>query len=429
VTASRIDVAEVARENDQIGAHAKSRVDRPDDGRLALLGRWPTALIQRVAERSGQAVAEHPLLSDVAVAVAVAVAGIAGLWSQERLDPQQLAFTAALSLPLLLRRSQPMLVFLGLALIAGVQWLIADPQLADAALLVALYGVALRGSLMEFAVAGAVLEAGAVIAAVKWAPSDPVKVWIGLSGLVMAAGVLGITVRQRRALLSSLHERAARLEFERDQEGRFAAAAERNRIAREMHDIVSHNLSVMVALADGASYAAEASPQQAARATNQISATGRDALLEMRRLLGILRAGAGQRPLQPQPQLEELEKIVERVRAAGVPVHLEIEGDPRILPEGIQLAVFRVAQEALTNTLKHAARPTAVSLHVRCNLDRVEFEATDTGPRSDTPARDGRGLHGMRERALAYGGVLEAGPRAEGGWRVHMQLRPDVDVR
>jgi signal transduction histidine kinase len=355
--------------------------------------------------------------------------GIAGLWSQERLDSQQLAFTAALSLPLLLRRSQPMLVFLGLAVIAGVQWLIADPQLADAALLVALYGVALRGSLMEFAAAGAVLEAGAVIAAAKWAPSDPVKVWIGLSGLVMAAGVLGITVRQRRALLSSLHERAARLELERDQEGRLAAAAERNRIAREMHDIVSHNLSVMVALADGASYAAEASPQQAARATAQISATGRDALLEMRRLLGILRAGAGQRPLQPQPQLEELEKIVERVRAAGVPVDLEIEGDPRILPEGIQLAVFRVAQEALTNTLKHAARPTAVSLSVRCDLDRVEFEAIDTGPRSDAPARDGRGLHGMRERALAYGGVLEAGPRADGGWRVHMQLRPGLSGR
>jgi signal transduction histidine kinase len=429
MTASRMDVAELARENDQMGARAKSRIDRSADGRLAPLGRWPTALIQRVAERSGQVVSEHPLLSDVTVALAVAVAGIAGLWSQERLDSQQLAFTAALSLPLLLRRSRPMLVFLGLALIAGVQWLIADPQLADAALLVALYGVALRGSLMEFAVAGAVLESGAVIAAAKWAPSDPVKVWIGLSGLVMAAGVLGITVRQRRALLSSLHERAARLEFERDQEGRFAAAAERNRIAREMHDIVSHNLSVMVALADGASYAAEASPQQAAHATTQISATGRDALLEMRRLLGILRAGTGQRPLQPQPRLEELEKIVERVRAAGVPVHLEIEGDPRVLPEGIQLAVFRVAQEALTNTLKHAARPTAVSLSVRCDLDHVELEATDTGPRSDSPPRDGRGLHGMRERAVAYGGELEAGPRAEGGWRVRMRLRPKLNGR
>ncbi len=175
------------------------------------------------------------------------------------------------------------------------------------------------------------------MAAVKWAPSDPVKVWIGLSGLATAAGVFGITVRQRRALLASLHERATRLEFERDQEGRLAAAAERNRIAREMHDVVSHNLSVMVALADGASYAAEASPEQAAQATRQISATGRDALLEMRSLLGILRDDLVQRPLEPQPRLGELHKLVERVRAAGVPVRFDIDGDPTTLPEGIQL--------------------------------------------------------------------------------------------
>ena len=386
---------------------------------------WPTALIQRLAERSERVVSDHPLLSDVSIALAVAGAGIVGLSSQDRLYWEQLAFTAALSLPLLLRRRRAMLVFACLAVIAAVQWLIADPQLADAALLVALYGVALRGSLVEFAVAGAVLEAGAVMAAAKWAPSDPVKVWIGLSGLVTAAGVFGITVRQRRALLASLHERATRLEFERDQEGRLAAAAERNRIAREMHDVVSHNLSVMVALADGASYAAQASPEQAAQATSQISATGREALAEMRSLLGILRDDEVQRPLEPQPRLGDLQKIVERVRSASVPVHVDIDGDPATLPEGIQLAVFRVAQEALTNTLKHAARPTTASLALRCDPHCVDLEVTDTGRRSDDPASDGRGLRGMRERALAYGGVLEAGPRPEGGWRVRMQLRLD----
>ena len=392
---------------------------------MPAVSEWPTALIQRLAERSERVVSDHPLLSDVSIALVVAGAGIVGLWSQDRLDWVQLAFTAALSLPLLLRRGRAMLVFVGLALIAAVQWLVADPQLADAALLVALYGVALRGSLVEFVVAGAVLEAGAVMAAAKWAPSDPVKVWIGLSGLATAAGVFGITVRQRRALLVSLHERATRLEFERDQEGRLAAAAERNRIAREMHDVVSHNLSVMVALADGAGYAAEASPEQAAQATRQISATGRDALVEMRSLLGILRDDEVQRPLEPQPRLGELQKIVERVRAAGVPVRVEIDGDPATLPEGIQLAVFRVAQEALTNTLKHAVRPTAVSLNLRCSTDCVELEAIDSGPRSGDPASDGRGVRGMRERALAYGGALEAGPRPEGGWRVCMQLRLD----
>jgi len=405
--------------------HSMTSTDWRPAGRLAPSSGWPTALIQRIAERAERAVSEHPLLSDVCIALAVAAAGVIGLSSQGRLTWGQFAFTAALSLPLLVRRSQPMLVFAGLALIAAVQWLIADPQLADAALLVALYGVALRGSLVEFGAAAIVLEAGAVMAAAKWAPSDPVKIWIGLSGLVMAAGVLGITVRQRRTLLASLHERAARLEFERDQEGRLAAAAERNRIAREMHDIVAHNLSVMVALADGASYTVERSPAQAAEAAAQISATGRGALLEMRRLLGILRDDAVHGPLQPQPRLVELEQLVERVRAAGVPVRLDIDGELHSLPEGIQLAVFRVAQEALTNTLKHAARPTAVSLSVHCDRDRVELEASDTGPPCADRATDGRGLRGMRERALAYGGRLQAGPLPEGGWRVRLQLSAD----
>jgi signal transduction histidine kinase len=412
-----------------MSSHTVTIADPPPAGGVAGASAWPTALIQRAAERFEHAVSEHRLLSDVCIAVGVAAAGTVGLWSQNRLGALQLAFTAMLSLTLLLRRTQPLLVFAGLSLIAGLQWLIADPQLADAALLVALYGVALRGSLVEVALAGAVLEAGAVMAAARWAPSDPVKVWIGLSGLVVAAGVLGITVRQRRALLSSLHERAARLELERDQEGQIAAAAERNRIAREMHDIVAHNLSVMIALADGASYAMDSAPKRAAEATEQISATGRDALLEMRRLLGILRDGPLPRPLQPQPRLGELEQIVERVRAAGVPVRLDIDGDPQALGEGTQLAVFRIAQEALTNTLKHAARPTAVRLSLRCGREQVELEATDTGPPEQGIASEGRGLRGMRERAVAYGGELQAGPRPEGGWRVHLHLRPDGDRR
>jgi signal transduction histidine kinase len=425
------------RENVPMISRTLEGLDPPIAGRpTGTAAAWPTAPIQQVAERAERAVAEHPVLSDLGIAVTVAVAAIVGLWSQDRLDERELAFTVALCVPLLLRRRQPMLVFAGLALVAGVQWLIADPQLGDAALLVALYGIALRGSLVELALAGVVMEAGAVMAAAKWAPSDPVKIWIGLSGLVMAAAVFGISIRQRRALLASLHERAARLEIERDQEGRLAAAAERNRIAREMHDIVAHNLSVMIALADGASYAIGTSLERTAQATNQISATGRDALLEMRRLLGILGDEQSLHSLSPQPGLGDLERLIERVRAAGVPVELAIDGDPQSLPKGIQLAVFRVAQEALTNTLKHATRPTEVRLSLRCGPDYVEFEATDAGPRSREAPGDGRGLRGMgrglrgmRERALAYGGELQAGPRAQGGWRVHMHLRPNQDRR
>lgn len=409
---------------------------------------WPTPAIQHAVERVQRFVAAHQQLTDLGIAAAVAAAGIIGLASQNRLQLSQAAFTAALALPLLLRRRQPLLVFLGLALIAALQWLIADPQLGDAALLVALYEVALRGSLLALALAGATIEVGAVIAAAKWAPVDPLKIWTGLTGLGVAAGVLGITVRQRRALLASLHERARRLEFERDQEGRLAAAAERNRIAREMHDIVAHNLSVMIALADGASYAIEATPARALQATDRIAATGRGALLEMRRLLGIL--GDDVMRLEPQPQLAELQQLAERVRAAGVPVQLTLLGDPEALSEGVQLAVFRVAQEAMTNTLKHAARPTSVRLELRCNDEVVELDVTDEGP-PDSPSRSGaarygndlrgmpddsrgqrnmreggRGLRGMRERALAYGGELHAGPLPGGGWRVQLILRPAV---
>jgi len=403
--------------------------ESPTGRPLARVSSWPTAMIQRLGERAERVVAAHPRLSDLALAAIVALAAVAGLWSQGRLSQRQLAFTAALCLILLLRRRQPLLVFAALAAVAALQWLIADPQLGDAALLIALYGVALRGNLAELVLGASVLEAGAVIAAAKWAPSDPVKIWIGLSALGLAAAVLGVTVRQRRALLASLHERAARLEYERDQEGRLAAAAERNRIAREMHDIIAHNLSVMIALADGAGYAIDASPAQATAAAEQISATGRDALTEMRRLLGILRDGALEQPLRPQPRVAELELLADRVRAAGVPVELAIDGDPGGLPEGVQLALFRVAQEALTNTLKHAARPASARLTLTCDGERVELDATDTGGPAPGRHGGGRGINGMRERALAYGGELQAGPRPEGGWRVYMRLRPGGERR
>jgi len=247
--------------------------------------------------------------------------------------------------------------------------------------------------------------------------------------------VLGITIRQRRALLFSLHEKTARLEVERDQEGRLGAAAERARIAREMHDIVAHNLSVMIALADGATYAMESSPQRASDATERVSATGRQALLEMRRLLGVLGEESSAEPLAPQPSLDRLDGLLAQVHAAGIPVTMDLDGDPHELPDGVQLTVFRVAQEALTNTLKHAARPTSAHLALRCERGGVELEVTDTGGQvlaiADSPpftSASGRGLRGMRERAAAYGGRLDAGPAPEGGWRVRLRLRPDAGI-
>jgi len=388
-------------------------------------------------ERDARRIAGHRFALELLLALGAAALSVVGLASQQRLDATTLVFCAALCTPLLSLRRDPRLCFAVVTLVAFVQWLASAPQLADVAVLISLYRVALESELVEVAVAAAAVEAGAIMAALRWSPSEPLKIWVGLTGLATAAGVLGITVRQRRALLISLHEKAARLEVERDQEGRLGAAAERARIAREMHDIVAHNLSVMIALADGATYAMPGSPDRARQATERVSATGRQALLEMRRLLGVLREGeqAGAQPLQPQPGLDRLDGLLAQVHAAGIPVTMDLDGDPCQLPDGVQLTVFRVAQEALTNTLKHATRPTSAHLALRCERGRVELEVTDTGTPSRGALRprplaggSGRGLRGMRERAAAYGGRLDAGPGPDGGWRVSLRLRPDAEM-
>jgi signal transduction histidine kinase len=385
---------------------------------------WLTERAQRLARLN----ASHPLAVDLLICLTVAVVSVAGLSTQHRLSTLNVVFCIALCGVLLLRRVSPVLCFGVIAAIALAQWLLAAPQLADAAVLIALCWVALDGRLAAAALAAGVVEAGAVMAAVRWSPSEPVKVWVGLTGLATAAGVLGVSIRQRRELLASLQDKAARLEVERDQEGRLGAAVERARIAREMHDIVAHNLSVMIALADGAAYAMDASPERAAEATKRVAATGREALVEMRRLLGVLRDESSAQPLEPQPSLGRLDDLLARVNAAGIPVTMDLDGDPRELADGVQLTVFRVAQEALTNTLKHATRPTSAHIALCCRQGRVELEVTDTGQGRGAPTPGGRGLRGMRERATSYGGKLEAGPGPGGGWRVHLLLNPDAQA-
>ncbi|MGH2903787.1 MAG: sensor histidine kinase [Solirubrobacteraceae bacterium] len=387
-------------------------------------------------QRLGRWSAGHPFASDLAITLAVAGLSFVVLAHQHRLDTTALIFCGALCAPLLLRRRSPRVCFTVIALVAFAQWLLSVPQLADAAVLVALYWMALEAELVEVVLAAATVQAGSIMAAARWSTVQPLKAWVGLSGLTVAAGVLGVTIRQRRALLISLQEKAARLEVERDQEGRLGAAAERARIAREMHDIVAHNLSVMIALADGATYAMDSSPERAIQATRRVSATGRQALEEMRRLLGVLREESSAHPFEPQPGLDRLDDLLARVHAAGIPVTMELDGDPHELPDGVQLTVFRVAQEALTNQLKHAERPTRAHLALSCQPGAVELEVTDTGSgeTDEVPvfslaaASGGRGLRGMRERATAYGGKLDAGPGPDGGWRVHLSLAPEAET-
>jgi signal transduction histidine kinase len=361
----------------------------------------------------------HPLAADALLALAVLALGLIG--SPGREQPLRLAFTFALVIPLVWRRRAPMAVFLTIAAIAFAQWLNGFPLTADIALLVAVYTVAVHEPRRRLVLAAVILEIGIVLATARWALEAPGLVLVFLTGMATAAVVLGVNVRTRRAYLASLEERAAQLERERDQQGQLAAAAERARIAREMHDIVAHNLSVMVALADGAGFMASSDPDRSAGAMEQVSRTGRHALAEMRRLLGVLRAD-GEAALAPQPGLADLDALLEQVRAAGLPVTLETSGTPVALGSGAELTVYRLVQEALTNTLKHAGAGAAATVRLRYEGDGIDVEVTDDGRGRAHVSAGGQGLSGMRERAAVYGGDVEAGPRATGGWRVHTRL-------
>ncbi|QTE28869.1 sensor histidine kinase [Pengzhenrongella sicca] len=251
----------------------------------------------------------------------------------------------------------------------------------------------------------------------------------------LAAMAIGSSVRNRREHVSALIDRANRLAVERDHEIQLASAAERARIAREMHDVVAHSLSVMIALADGAGVALNRSPDRAREAIAEVSETGRSALADMRRVLGALRDP--QAPLGPQPGAGDLAGLVEGFRSAGLPVRTTVTGTPVPTDAGIQLAVYRIVQESLTNVLRHAVGAGQVDVLLATADGWIEITVTDDGGAGisaaarapsvlgERPATGagsgGRGIIGMRERAAVYGGVVDAGPY-RAGWRTRARL-------
>jgi signal transduction histidine kinase len=246
----------------------------------------------------------------------------------------------------------------------------------------------------------------------------------------------GVVVRALRRQMGWLVERAHRLEIERDQQSFLAAAAERARIAREMHDVVSHNIQVMVTLADAATVAQRTDPARASEAMADVSGTGRQALRDMRRLLGLLREGettadAGtigatqseRDALAPQPGVNELGALAQRVRSTGLDVILENAGQPFPLSGAAGLTVYRIVQEALTNTLKHATSAQRVTVSLCFDQPELSITVLDDGRASTPVSTGGHGVVGMTERAAAFEGTLLAGPGPDGGWRVATTLR------
>ncbi|MEU2588609.1 sensor histidine kinase [Streptomyces avermitilis] len=342
-----------------------------------------------------------------------------------------------LSLVVALRRRMPekMLV---LAAAMGLLQLILDVQVlaANFAMLVIIYTVAADGArwASRFALVGGLFAAPA--SQLRWPQlhsSTAGNVLIAIFQTVpfVLAWVLGDSIRTRRAYLAQLEERAARLEREREAQSKVAVAAERARIARELHDVVAHNVSVMVVQADGAAYVLDTAPDQAKKALETISSTGRQALAEMRRLLGVLRTGEHEEGGEyvPQPDVEQLDDLVEQCRTSGLPVDFKVEGTPRPLPSGVELTAYRIVQEALTNTRKHGGPNAGASVRLVYFDDGLGLLVEDDGKGAphelyEEGGADGRGhgLIGMRERVGMVGGTLDAGPRPGGGFRISALL-------
>jgi signal transduction histidine kinase len=233
-------------------------------------------------------------------------------------------------------------------------------------------------------------------------------------GISLACWILGDSMRYRRGYYAALEDKAARLEAE----AKVATATERARIARELHDVVAHHVSVMVVQADGAGYVLRSDPDRAATALAAVSATGRQALTELRRLLGVLRSTDKSADLAPVPGLGELRELLDQARAAGLEVSYTLAGKPRDLPEGAELAAYRVVQESLTNTRKHAGLAATATVTLSYERDGLVVQVTDDGLTTASGEASGHGLAGMRERIQMYGGTVTAGPLPGGGFRV-----------
>jgi signal transduction histidine kinase len=370
-------------------------------------------------------------VSDVLVTLLAGAAALPSLFHDNgHPSPAAVVVVLLIAMPLLVRRIWPVAVFgciLAAAICAGLWDLRAIDGLA---LLIALYTVAATRPRRDALVSAAALEVAMITAVIALAGGDWWYDAIFLSGMVAAALGLGLYAATRRAYLAELHDRAERLERERDQQGALAAAAERARIAREMHDIVAHHLTVMVTLSEAAVAASAASPERATDVMRTVSSTGRRALADTRRLLGVLRQQPGDdaaEAREPVPDLAQLDGLIERVRAAGLATTLEVHGSAPEVPPGVQLTVYRLVQEALTNTLKHGGDGARARVRLRYLPGelRVDVDDDGAGTAAPAPASAGSGLAGMRERVRAYGGSVRAGPGPSTGWTVSARLNLD----
>jgi signal transduction histidine kinase len=316
-----------------------------------------------------------------------------------------------MTLPLALRRRWPLATVLVVFGAASLQELLTVPPeglSAVVALLVAAYSVAAYCEAARAVVALAGVFALGLVLGGSAGDATFVAVLFG------GAWCAGRIARRQRLLLDALAR-------EQEARERAAVADERVRLARELHDVVAHSVSTMVVQAEAGESLLGRDPERARDAFVSITSSGRQALVELRRMVGLLRGSDDETTLGPQPGLDRLPALVEQVRAVGLPVELKIEGKARPLPTGVDLSAYRIVQEALTNTLKHA-RPAHARVTVRYRNDDVELEVVDDGRGNENGLHAGHGIAGMRERVRLYGGTLETGHRDGGGFTVRARL-------
>lgn len=357
-----------------------------------------------------------------------------GLWTvtvlSQRYSITEIAALApvmgAQVVPLFWRRTHPTAVFAVATAAAVVQWATGtDLAPANVGLLFALYAVTVYGPVRVGRVALAIGLAGVVMSVTRFYEDAGWRNGV-TTGIAMAAVVFGVWAyaerRRTNALyVAQLEERAAQLERDRDREARLAVSAERTRIAREIHDVVAHGLSIMIVQADGGLYAADARPDQAKKALATIGDTGRDALTEMRQLLGLLKQDGATDDHQPRPQpgVSQLPELIANVREAGLAVESTTTGTPRDLPALVGLTAYRVVQEGLTNALKHAGPGAEATVELAYGNDELTITVADDGRGAATDGDGaGHGLVGMRQRVSVSGGTVTAGPRAGGGYAI-----------
>lgn len=328
--------------------------------------------------------------------------------------------------PLFWRRRVPLLSAVALAIAMSVEVTLVSPTApflgSFVPMLVIAYSLAAYEAEVRRALAGFAVLGTAVVIVTLSVPElrsiDQVPFEVAcLSG----AWLIGRFVHRLRSRAHALGRRAEDLERLRELEAREAVELERTRIARELHDVISHSVSLMGVQAAAAERVLERDPARAREPLLAIQETARDAVDELRRLLGVLRESEGQEGLSPQPGLTALDSLAEQMRAAGLPVELRVEGRPNGLSPGIELSAYRIVQEALTNALRHAGGAPA-EVVVRHLPRELEIEVADRGNGNGGNGEVGHGLIGMRERVALYGGTIATGPEAGGGYRVRASL-------